>query len=242
MPHASTPRRLPPRPPTPAEAKTACRACPLPPPRLASIVPHALVWFPCVSAWLLPVAAPLPRRRAGSHSPPSLVSRPKQKGARIKTYAESSPCQERREYCSGILFHKYRAVLHLMPQAVARRLAGWVAQLSSRATERVREAIRGSVEKIVGGGDGVFLLEVKPRGLFEAHTQLLPIQGAGGGAPIIAHSTLSLNSGPTHSGQARTTRPGVDGETPQWGERDSVGANPPVNRPDAGKRRWTPDD
>jgi len=114
-------------------------------------VPHALVWFPYISAWLLLVAAPRARRRAGSHLPPSLVSRPKQKGARNQIYAESSPCQERREEGSGILFHKDRVVLPVMLQAVARRLAGWVEKRRSRATEGIREAIRVSVAKIVGG-------------------------------------------------------------------------------------------
>jgi hypothetical protein len=38
-----------------------------------------------------------------------------------------------------------------MLQAVARRLAGWVEKRRSRATEGIREAIRVSVAKIVGG-------------------------------------------------------------------------------------------
>ena len=36
----------------------------------------------------------------------------------------------------------------------------------------VREAIRMSVETIVGGGDDLFLLEVKPEGLFQTHTAI----------------------------------------------------------------------
>jgi hypothetical protein len=113
---------------------------------------------------------------------PPVVSHPKQKGVRVSIYAETAPCQVIRAECSGILFHKCRVVLRLMPHAVGQRLAGRVGKLLSRASESVREALRRSVEQIVRGREACFYSNVNCRASAKPK-QPLHIQGAGGTDP-----------------------------------------------------------
>ena len=75
-----------------------------------------------------------------------------------------------------------RGMLELTPQVLERHLEGLVEKLRSGVTERVQEAIRATVEKILVGRDGTVTLDIKPQGLLGAR-QPLHIQSAGGPAP-----------------------------------------------------------